>query len=125
MEIPEPERVGPKAKDKGKISNGTLKIIKNDQSLLSDNHGKEIQSSWRSVKDELPERNQVVLVCFKSGFDDSRTRTMAYRIYKTGRWHWSTDLVYEEPNGYNCDDIEVTHWMPLPEFPQKKFNDTQ
>ncbi|MGD8801295.1 MAG: DUF551 domain-containing protein [Desulfobacterales bacterium] len=123
MNDPDLKRVGQKAADKGKIFNRSLKITREGQSLPSDNRGKQIQSSWRSIEDDLPERNAVVLVCFKSGFDDSLIRTMAYRIYKSGRWRWSTDLVYEEPNGYNCDDIEVTHWMPLPEFPQKKIGE--
>lgn len=72
---------------------------------------------WRRVEDELPERNEVVLICFKSVRNNSLIRTMGYRTFDPGKNDWSTDLAYEEPDGYLVDDIEVTHWMPLPELP--------
>ncbi|MCF8050580.1 MAG: DUF551 domain-containing protein [Desulfobacterales bacterium] len=75
---------------------------------------------WRRVEDELPERNEVVLICFRNGRNNSLIRTMGYRTFDPGKNDWSTDLVYEEPDGYLVDDIEVTHWMPLPEIPSDR-----
>jgi hypothetical protein len=72
---------------------------------------------WRDIEEGLPERNVAVLVCFKSGYDKSLIRAMAYRTFDPGSCCWSTNLVYEEPDGYSPDDIEVTHWMPLPDLP--------
>lgn len=108
------ERVHKGVGDIGKsIGRGTLEPTQNARLLPSD------PSIWRRVEDELPQENQVVLVCFKHGSSDSTTRAMAYRICDCRGWHWSTDVVYEEPNWGDIDDIEVTHWMPLPEPPLK------
>ncbi|MCA1794535.1 MAG: DUF551 domain-containing protein [Desulfobacteraceae bacterium] len=76
-----------------------------------------VHLQWRGIEDELPKRNVVVLVCFKSSYDASLIRAMAYRTFNPGKGCWSTDLVYEEPDGYTADAIEVTHWMPLPDLP--------
>ena len=123
MEDLDSKKVDEIADDASKIFNRSSKMNKNEPSLPAKSHLQTIQSSWRSVEDQLPGRNEVVLVCFKSSFDDSLIRALAYRICSSGRWHWSTDLVYEEPNGYDRDDIEVTHWMPLPERPLKQASD--
>jgi hypothetical protein len=120
MEDLSPKRVGEKTNN---IINESLKTDESGPSLPAQSHRRKIQSSWRSIENERPGRNKVVLVCYKSNFDDSLIRALAYRIYSSGRWHWSTDLVYEEPNGYDRDDIEVTHWMPLPEPPLKQASD--
>jgi hypothetical protein len=101
------------------VIHGALQKNEDDQLLVSNLGSMGTQHSWRRVEDELPEKNEVVLVCFKSGHGNSMIRTMAYRIREEGRWRWSTDLVYEEPDWYYVDDIEVTHWMPLPELPPK------
>jgi hypothetical protein len=110
-------KVDEKVNDPSKVVHDASNMIKNDQSLLSKISNKEIQSSWRRVEDELPERNEVVLVCFKNGYDNSQIRAMGYRTFDPGICYWSTDLVFEEPDGYAVDDIKVTHWMPLPDPP--------
>lgn len=102
-----------------RIIDEVLKINKNEYSLPQSNGGEKNQNLWRRVEDGLPEINEVVLVCFKSSRDDSLIRAMAYGIDASGRWQWCTDLVYEEPDWYYRDDIEVTHWMPLPGIPQE------
>jgi hypothetical protein len=42
---------------------------------------------------------------------------MAYRVGAPEKRAWSTDLAYEDPNWGYVDDINVTHWMPLPDPP--------
>lgn len=77
------------------------------------------KSKWRKVEYELPEKHKVVLVCIKFN-DNTLARSMAYRVDTFGKQQWSTDLIYEEPNWYEPDEIEVTHWMPLPDLPGKE-----
>lgn len=62
---------------------------------------------WISVKDRLPEKDGVYLA-FYDGY------TVSSVWYERGREHseWTDD--YEE----YCD-LDVTHWMPLPEPPKK------
>lgn len=72
---------------------------------------------WRRIEDELPDENCVVLVCFKRDCDGAPVRTLAYRVGPPEKQLWSTDMAYEDPNWGCVDDINVTHWMPLPEPP--------
>jgi hypothetical protein len=94
-----------------------MKTEKEAPSFLSDHASKDFMGTWRRVEDELPHRNEVVLVCFRNQYDSSLTRAMAYRTFDNGISRWSTDLIYEEPNAYTIDEIEVTHWLPLPKLP--------
>lgn len=94
-----------------------LQYKKGDSALRLGLRTDGVPFQWRGIEEGLPERNVVVLVCFKSGYDKSLIRAMAYRTFNPGKCCWSTDLVYEEPDGYTADDIEVTHWMPLPDLP--------
>ena len=66
--------------------------------------------SWISVKDRLPEKNGAYLV-----FCDGESVFSAF--YERGREHseWTDD--YEE----YCD-LDVSHWMPLPEPPKGDEN---
>ncbi len=101
-------------------NNGIDKVLRTekiDPSLCPSYGAKDGHMAWRRIDEELPERNDVVLVCFKGGYDNSLIRAMAYRTFDPEKCCWSTDLVYEEPDGYTVDDIEVTHWMPLPDLP--------
>lgn len=106
-----------RARSTDKLDDSVLKSDKNFSPLFPGNKHKETRMRWRRVEEELPRRNELVLVCFKSGYGDSLMRTIAYRTYHHERHCWSTDLIYDEPQWYAEDDIDVTHWMPLPEAP--------
>lgn len=68
--------------------------------------------TWISVKDELPESDGWYFAAFDAGQAEaygatSRTAETFFEItYKS----WSGSMLAE-------DDIEVTHWMPLPAPP--------
>ncbi len=111
------EAVGERPDSTNGLIDKALKYGKDDSTLRLSSSTNGVHLQWRRVEDELPERNVVVMVCFKSGYDNSLIRAMAYRTFDPGRCFWSTDLVCEEPDGYAVDDIEVTHWMPLPNLP--------
>jgi len=51
-------KVDEKVNVPSKVVHDALNMIKNDHSLLSKSSNKEIQSSWRRVEDELPERHE-------------------------------------------------------------------
>jgi hypothetical protein len=62
---------------------------------------------WISVKDRLPEKNDRYLC-----YDDNQGYSQVFEWYKNfnlNEWDWF-DVVNQ--------DFHVTHWMPLPEFPQ-------
>jgi hypothetical protein len=73
--------------------------------------------NWISVKDELPEQSQEVLVCNINGIDqDERDPFIA--VLNCKKFFWI--------NRYNYDDWKeeiVTHWMPLPEGPEKELEE--
>ncbi len=65
------------------------------------------QSMWRSVKEELPEDREHIIICYQS--------------YHEGRWLtlYITDR-YEKESGFNGGWIKPEHviaWMPIPELP--------
>ena len=71
---------------------------------------------WISVKDRLPENDQLVLVC-----EDNMTKMSVYHsgIYEHENETWE---IYEK---HCCGQLplyytnaDVTHWMPLPEPPK-------
>ncbi len=61
-------------------------------------------TEWISVDERLPEENIRVLVCCQTK-KGVRSINIAYQTYKF--WHG-----YGSMSG-------VTHWMPLPEMPEK------
>lgn len=65
-----------------------------------------LRQQWISVKDRLPERFENVLVCTK--------HEMLLCHYDGDEWVINYDGEYA---GY---DYEITHWMPLPEFPKEE-----
>lgn len=69
---------------------------------------KEEKSEWISVKDRLPEKNGVVLVCT----EDDYVCSAGYSNY--GKPTFLIDSMY---GGDELDD--VTHWMPLPPAPKE------
>lgn len=60
---------------------------------------------WISVKDRLPEKNNIVLVCTDNG---------QYKVVLTS--HLSS---YGEWISYD-KNRKVTHWMPFPELPKEE-----
>lgn len=70
---------------------------------------------WISIKDEMPEPFLEVLVCyrFKSDLDNEDMALGHWNdLYRDGKWYFQADLSDE-------GDIQVTHWMPLPELPEE------
>lgn len=66
---------------------------------------------WISVKDRLPERRGIYLVCAEF-FEDARNLHVRTGYYNKDKG-WDLDVT--------CDtsDYEVTHWMPLPSLPEE------
>lgn len=67
-----------------------------------------MEANWISVKDQLPEKQGVYLVAFKSPLPKVTIAWWAPREYG---WY---DLEY-----YNFHTDGVSHWMPLPEPPEE------
>lgn len=63
-------------------------------------------SEWISVKDKLPEEDDLYNVYCKDG-------SMAYAWFVKDRWFIDC---------CECGDGYVTHWMPLPEPPREESN---
>ena len=68
-------------------------------------------STWISVKDELPDKNQDVLIYRGNHIGDMMH---VYTYLGNNKW--------EDEYGYwsKTDDEGITHWMPLPEPPTEK-----
>ena len=70
-------------------------------------------AEWISVNDRLPDSNEDVLVCVI----DSGEPCVMYGVrLNDGEWEWEGDAIggWWEPL-----DLQVTHWMPLPEPPKE------
>lgn len=67
-------------------------------------------TKWISVDEALPSYNIKVLVCFEPAFG-------ARKIFITTRGPENI-IVYEKNKFYIEQSGEVTHWMPVPEFPK-------
>ena len=84
--------------------------------LKAENEQLKAARRWISVNEKLPEHDVPVLVTYISYIDK--------KPYSDGVATWSLEL-----NGYNggwlwsLDDseveVEITHWMPLPEPPER------
>lgn len=66
---------------------------------------------WVSVKDRFPNEGDCVLVSVKDG-------GVWQAFYKP----WIMSDEWELPNYnhdvFNWDDVEISHWMPLPPIPE-------
>jgi len=72
------------------------------------------QDGWISVKDRLPDENVRVIArvyCNKKILIDAHEHIHHLEGYYSNEW-W--DSFHER---FEDDDLEVTHWMPLPEPP--------
>jgi hypothetical protein len=83
-------------------------------------------SEWISVKDRLPDLEQVVLVCFPSDYNEKPQYAWGARLDDTEGWVWGIKNGYGslDPaadaawNDIECDDdYRVSHWQPLPAPP--------
>lgn len=60
---------------------------------------------WISVKDRLPEKNSIVLVCMDNG---------QYKVVLTSHLSSNGEWISYDKN------LKVTHWMPKPEPPKEE-----
>lgn len=60
---------------------------------------------WISVKDRLPEKNSIVLVCMDNG---QYKVVLTSHLSSNGEW-----ILYDK-------NRKVTHWMPFPEPPKEE-----
>lgn len=65
---------------------------------------------WIPVSERLPENGVTVLVCYL-GYYDGKPNSDNVAYMKRGVWLWYAD------DEEMC--VQVTHWRPLPELPQK------
>lgn len=65
----------------------------------------EKEPEWISVKDRLPEKNSIVLVCMDNG---------QYKVVLTSYLSSNGEWISYDKNQ------KVTHWMPFPEPPKKE-----
>ena len=67
---------------------------------------------WISVKDRLPEIGKDVLIC---DINHLGVPIAVGKYSPDPNWSdWETDADFWQGTG----DLEVTHWMPLPELPE-------
>lgn len=69
---------------------------------------------WISVKDRLPEKYISVLITDVNGITADDREPEKAHLDKDGKWYWVNIFKYSE-----YKEIEVTHWMPLPEPPKE------
>lgn len=78
---------------------------------------------WISVKDRLPEHDTPVLV-FAEGKHEAFIGDSVIAITHIGNqklWHDSPDhWNWVSPWQYFMTDYEITHWMPLPNPPERE-----
>lgn len=65
----------------------------------------EKKPEWSSVKDRLPEKNSIVLVCMDNG---------QYKVVLTSYLSFNGEWISYDKN------LKVTHWMPKPELPKEE-----
>ena len=71
------------------------------------------QFRWRSVEDELPDEDDVVLMVIANEDQSYRYVVMAAYLGHGYFREWGKTLVGDDPS----------HWMPLPPPPQENPND--
>jgi hypothetical protein len=87
--------------DKGYIGDCTTELAKNALAYIQ--HLEAQQPKWISVKDRLPEEDDVVVAWLE-------INAGLILVYHDGAFY---DLAFDKPT------MIVTHWMPLPEPPKE------
>lgn len=74
---------------------------------------------WTSVEDDPPEDEKPVIVAYL-GYNDKKLHCDMVAVWHNNMWcYW-----YGYPCSYEPCNVEITHWMSLPELPSKKGGDT-
>lgn len=71
--------------------------------------------NWISVKDRLPEKDDVYIICLNSAYYDRDKGVIHYKMVYYAFWdygHWDLEECY-------ANEEDVTHWMPFPEPPEE------
>lgn len=76
-------------------------------------------SEWISVKDRLPKHNQRVLI-FAEGKEDFSTIIQISHIGNVGLFPSTPMYDWIAPFQYFFMNYEITHWMPLPNPPERE-----
>ena len=88
---------------------------------LNDTRLTEEKSGWISVKDRMPEvAGRLVLVSAINKSYDLNEIFIAFLGYEVLKW-WTSDIIYTQDRHNNQvrESLEITHWMPLPEAPER------
>lgn len=98
----------------GYCANGTLQLRKTIEAqeldlLISNAPALDAVPKWISVEERLPPREHNVLVVNGHGY----VRMRAFWKKEGSKWTWISN------NGFSREN-DITHWMPLPEPPEKK-----
>ena len=77
---------------------------------------------WISAKDRLPEKNVNVLIhAYVVGIGSKKVWKKNYYVayvYSSEEWVIDCECVGGESWAIDRIEIEITHWMPLPEPPE-------
>lgn len=77
-------------------------------------------TEWIDVNDRLPDFEIPVLVVYDFGGDFGLRAEVAYVVETTQRTDKDGTKTYVEWKNSEWAGWDVTHWMPLPEFPITK-----
>lgn len=78
-----------------------------------------MESKWISVKERLPEVGEVVNVLVLERYAGKSIASVSAGVYSDiwedgRRMEWRPDLSFISGYDYGCEDMNVTHWRPLP-----------
>lgn len=72
-------------------------------------------TNWISVKEHIPDNDRYVLIVLaEKSYPESEYRyqqKIGYYSQRLQRWEW-------EPSYRSLNNIDVTHWLELPEMPK-------
>jgi hypothetical protein len=77
---------------------------------------------WIRVEDQLPPMNEHVLVYFGGGYRPVREGYLSRAPYKDEpQYGWNRPLFVDATQHYGDegwpDELQATHWMPMPDAP--------
>lgn len=88
--------------------NGSLISLNDARNVISNFPAADVAPQWISVKDRLPMNYIEVLV-----FDAVKKIPCVGAMNSYGEW---------EVHGCRTSNLNITHWMPLPEAPNEDIN---